>query len=205
MARGLIPAHAGKTRQALYRFDPTAAHPRSRGENAPDQPTIQSTRGSSPLTRGKRRRHPAGPTRRRLIPAHAGKTVGDNLLVCAPWAHPRSRGENATATAQSLLRDGSSPLTRGKLMLVEQSRLLGGLIPAHAGKTRSSSMTCWPAAAHPRSRGENGVPAPRINPALGSSPLTRGKQGTNCDKKSRVRLIPAHAGKTARLDAVPHG
>ena len=91
---GLIPAHAGKTRQALYRFDPTAAHPRSRGENAPDQPTIQSTRGSSPLTRGKRNDNHRIVVHRRLIPAHAGKTGALSIARMARAAHPRSRGEN---------------------------------------------------------------------------------------------------------------
>ena len=91
---GLIPAHAGKTRQALYRFDPTAAHPRSRGENAPDQPTIQSTRGSSPLTRGKPGMTVGGQLYERLIPAHAGKTSNGARTLTPPTAHPRSRGEN---------------------------------------------------------------------------------------------------------------
>ena len=55
---------------------------------------MKAYRGSSPLTRGKpAARGPAEP-RSRLIPAHAGKTVGDNLLVGATRAHPRSRGEN---------------------------------------------------------------------------------------------------------------
>ena len=34
---------------------------------------------------------------------------------------------------------GSSPLTRGKLSLVIEARLFGGLIPAHAGKTAAKS------------------------------------------------------------------
>ena len=137
MARGLIPAHAGKTRQALYRFDPTAAHPRSRGENAPDQPTIQSTRGSSPLTRGKRRRHPAGPTRRRLIPAHAGKTHARRTVAPSRRAHPRSRGENAVLVDDLLACRGSSPLTRGKRGTSPTYQPRPRLIPAHAGKTRN--------------------------------------------------------------------
>ena len=70
-----------------------------------------------------------------LIPAHAGKTG----VVCGSpgggGAHPRSRGENK---AQQELHDaefGSSPLTRGKLMLLQQVSRRWGLIPAHAGKT----------------------------------------------------------------------
>ena len=49
----LIPAHAGKTmRDALASVMP-AAHPRSRGENAPSVSGCKAHHGSSPLTRGK--------------------------------------------------------------------------------------------------------------------------------------------------------
>ena len=70
----LIPAHAGKTRDGVLKSMSIGAHPRSRGENSRRRPAATSTRGSSPLTRGKRvPYHPAGPDRG-LIPAHAGKT-----------------------------------------------------------------------------------------------------------------------------------
>ena len=50
---GLIPAHAGKTRDLLPVFEDAGAHPRSRGENAAGIASIALTQGSSPLTRGK--------------------------------------------------------------------------------------------------------------------------------------------------------
>ena len=58
--------------------------------------------------------------------------------------------------------------------------------------------------AHPRSRGENrdGV-IDRLSIG-GSSPLTRGKLGDLEDVHTRVRLIPAHAGKT-RARPAPGG
>ena len=70
------------------------AHPRSRGENAGGRVSRVGARGSSPLTRGKRRwpglsRRGAG-----LIPAHAGKTLIDLGHLEVTGAHPRSRGEN---------------------------------------------------------------------------------------------------------------
>ena len=39
----------------------------------------------------------------------------------------------------------------------------------------------------------------------GSSPLTRGKQALRRRSSSRLRLIPAHAGKTLWPDGVPRG
>ena len=111
----LIPAHAGKTTDALQSVSRTRAHPRSRGENTNDASTVAHNAGSSPLTRGKLTVNMAVHSFIGLIPAHAGKT----LLVCcalfAHRAHPRSRGENVTLTITPANIQGSSPLTRGKL------------------------------------------------------------------------------------------
>ena len=93
---------------------------------------------------------------------------------------------------------GSSPLTRGKPGHVLKVKVRARLIPAHAGKTWWRTRRRGPWRAHPRSRGENGVPAPRIHAALGSSPLTRGKPRSRQYRPPRQRLIPAHAGKTRR-------
>ena len=71
----LIPAHAGKTTNSRRPRSPSTAHPRSRGENLVLGAAVLDAGGSSPLTRGKL--HEAvnlGPVRR-LIPAHAGKTL----------------------------------------------------------------------------------------------------------------------------------
>ena len=53
-ARGLIPAHAGKTFISFPHHLGTGAHPRSRGENSVLNVCAICFRGSSPLTRGKR-------------------------------------------------------------------------------------------------------------------------------------------------------
>ena len=52
--------------------------------------------------------------------------------------------------------------------------------------------------AHPRSRGENTYAGEDRNQALGSSPLTRGKQGQWVRHVATRGLIPAHAGKTTQ-------
>ena len=51
--QGLIPAHAGKTWSTGGMSSPTAAHPRSRGENVQVTGAALDPKGSSPLTRGK--------------------------------------------------------------------------------------------------------------------------------------------------------
>ena len=131
----LIPAHAGKTLAGrFYRWN-QGAHPRSRGENSDVAARGQDVRGSSPLTRGKRRPGGHEAVRARLIPAHAGKTSRiPTFGRCTP-AHPRSRGENFVAAMYALGLRGSSPLTRGKLLRFVIEGPAYRLIPAHAGKT----------------------------------------------------------------------
>ena len=95
---GLIPAHAGKTpAQRGYRWC-SWAHPRSRGENAPNGIKNFADGGSSPLTRGKHRGAPSSSQSPGLIPAHAGKTEMAPLRQTRCTAHPRSRGENKVPT-----------------------------------------------------------------------------------------------------------
>ena len=72
----------------------------------------------------------------------------------------------------------------------------GGIIPAHAGKTRAACPCRGSARDHPRSRGENPTPPAHLLLAHGSSPLTRGKQPTRPCVRTWGGLIPAHAGKT---------
>ena len=161
---------------ALERRVFARAHPRSRGENRTRRQPHGQHRGSSPLTRGKRPRSVRSTRRRRLIPAHAGKTRPPRTPSRAVEAHPRSRGENVYVDVVPSMRGGSSPLTRGKPMSWGESRIDAGLIPAHAGKT-------------PRARTRRACPG-------GSSPLTRGKHQAPRPHRSLPGLIPAHAGKT---------
>ena len=153
---------------------------------------------------------------RGLIPAHAGKTPRQACAAASAWAHPRSRGENRRRDLHNYMLTVSSPLTRGKRGSRPRHDGRSRLIPAHAGKTdRGEALGSW-VGAHPRSRGENEVPAPgrlrtRAHPRsrgeniprdpmvihlLGSSPLTRGKPGPRNPTADHRRLIPAHAGKT---------
>ena len=173
---GLIPAHAGKTVRGAKRGVLPWAHPRSRGENPGRDIVPVIFAGSSPLTRGKPHAAMGIVDRLRLIPAHAGKTWSRLGGSNGRWAHPRSRGENSRCVTALTDAMGSSPLTRGKLIEDGFEVVADGLIPAHAGKTRSarspSSLT------------------------VGSSPLTRGKRARSIRVRRILGLIPAHAGKT---------
>ena len=152
----LIPAHAGKTNRLSGRFAVRRAHPRSRGENSGREFASGYAEGSSPLTRGKQQNADRLTCPPGLIPAHAGKTPSSASSASLWRAHPRSRGENLIGNIGVALGTGSSPLTRGKLERFARVTARGGLIPAHAGKTRGRlrcGVCVW-----------------------GSSPLTRGKR-----------------------------
>ena len=177
--RGLIPAHAGKTHGLAGSGGLIGAHPRSRGENFGERDVPFAACGSSPLTRGKHVQEIALAPVLGLIPAHAGKTSSVQAAAPPMRAHPRSRGENQGDRIFDRSDNGSSPLTRGKPFLDLLADGDGGLIPAHAGKTRSSYSPTLSFRAHPRSRGEN-----RRRSAWLGTP---------------ERLIPAHAGKTSRV------
>ena len=192
----LIPAHAGKTAATPKPAPVCRAHPRSRGENAPNEGYEAKVSGSSPLTRGK---HQGRRERRRrvgLIPAHAGKTAGISPNKLVRWAHPRSRGENSAPSTAFARKPGSSPLTRGKLRQAWEQHNYAGLIPAHAGKTVGEGGESLGEGAHPRSRGENAPSSVPSSWYSGSSPLTRGKRVRGRRTRMDTGLIPAHAGKT---------
>ena len=91
---------------------------------------------------------------------------------------------------------GSSPLTRGKLVLPTLTLVDVGLIPAHAGKTPFADVMSITNRAHPRSRGENYQVRRCPTWKDGSSPLTRGKRDLVQEGRAVLGLIPAHAGKT---------
>ena len=172
---GLIPAHAGKTLTDKHPVRTVTAHPRSRGENVMCFFAPSAVQGSSPLTRGKLSLLGVVLRSVGLIPAHAGKTSMVSARPPPSGAHPRSRGENHEGTEIVGFIVGSSPLTRGKLLCRLLALRRHGLIPAHAGKTGTSSSSTKSPRAHPRSRGENSATNSLATFIAGSSPLTRGK------------------------------
>ena len=172
------------------------AHPRSRGENQAVTRVLLQVLGASPLTRGKPACLATGLGSGGRIPAHAGKTYPPGSAGTQRRAHPRSRGENKKPEHAVKYSAGASPLTRGKLRPEDQRSGGEGRIPAHAGKTSTGQDLALASRAHPRSRGENLAEQGWDVPALGASPLTRGKLSTFILAVWDNGRIPAHAGKT---------
>ena len=192
----LIPARAGKTNGPTSMGRTRAAHPRAGGENPSSCWHGWAGRGSSPRGRGK----PGDVNQRSasigLIPARAGKTDTTIPVPSASTAHPRAGGENPRSTSPCRRGGGSSPRGRGKRVAVFYGLLLGGLIPARAGKTEQKARGCPSWTAHPRAGGEN-TRAPLVEVlAVGSSPRGRGKPPLGYADARCFGLIPARAGKT---------
>ena len=150
----IIPALAGNTWSAPTPQPPSPDHPRSRGEYAPRVRVSCVPPGSSPLSRGIPRRIRRQLRQFRIIPALAGNTRTALRAWGCTGDHPRSRGEYTGRTADTGLREGSSPLSRGILRPPESQRLGARIIPALAGNTWSKTLS-------PPSY-------------IGSSPLSRG-------------------------------
>ena len=193
----LIPAWAEKTAAAPGPESQPRAHPRAGGENVAAASTWGGNAGSSPRGRGKRnqprRAHPAG----RLIPARAGKTSHGPDHRLASTAHPRAGGENDHENILTIPQKGSSPRGRGKRGGKVGLPIGARLIPARAGKTRSSGTGFPCGTAHPRAGGENSSITGLDDDRRGSSPRGRGKPRYLGYPRQRERLIPARAGKTA--------
>ena len=134
-----------------------------------------------------------------IIPAHAGKTGRPWYQYSCTRDHPRSRGENSHRIGGTEYPEGSSPLTRGKLVGARRGDGRRGIIPAHAGKTKGSRPAHSQPWDHPRSRGENHLPGLTHADDGGSSPLTRGKHANVGVRLVEGGIIPAHAGKTAGM------
>ena len=140
-----------------------------------------------------------------LIPAWAGKTTRRERAERNRWAHPRVGGENPGVSRDFMMQGGSSPRGRGKQHIDSYPSSMEGLIPAWAGKTSWSRPPTLTARAHPRVGGENN-PSPTDSTAHpGSSPRGRGKHPHDRRLRREPGLIPAWAGKTARLTFSPSG
>ena len=197
--RRLIPACAGKTQMLGDGLCEFKAHPRVCGENDVLKSRVYSQCGSSPRVRGKQHPSVYFPSLFRLIPACAGKTRTLFLSSMDPRAHPRVCGENSALEDAHAGGQGSSPRVRGKLLAGHTAMALQRLIPACAGKTSEGRSSLLSSSAHPRVCGENKVGEKRARSEPGSSPRVRGKRSLSHADTGIPGLIPACAGKTARL------
>ena len=174
--RGIIPAYAGSTVIVAFAAVFHSDHPRIRGEHIGRQIVLLAVVGSSPHTRGARRRRA---TRR-----------------APPGDHPRIRGEHRLRLPDLDPRRGSSPHTRGAPPSRRQPPHGGRIIPAYAGSTPGRPSPAPIPRDHPRIRGEHADGDGDQLHAVGSSPHTRGALIADGVLTRMSRIIPAYAGST---------
>ena len=131
-----------------------------------------------------------------ITPAHAGKRQSQYPRQSKSWDHPRPCGEKYAPAWLNMLLLGSPPPMRGK----EPARVLHRdkvrITPAHAGKSVWSSCSRTASGDHPRPCGEKTY-HPHVHALLlGSPPPMRGKVILDRHYKRRIRITPAHAGKS---------
>ena len=151
--------------------------------------------GSSPLARGKCAAVAWLEDSAGFIPTRAGKMRCINSQRCRVKVHPHSRGEKNSAACLDKLYMGSSPLARGKSVVINGCGVLFRFIPTRAGKMGRSRSGCVTAAVHPHSRGENAAGLLGAGTRVGSSPLARGKSCGRSRHQIGVGFIPTRAGK----------
>ena len=116
--------------------------------------------------------------------------------------HPRSRGVYKPSEAEPQLVAGSSPLARGLPHSHTGGRIVGRIIPARAGFTRSLQPAVTRHTDHPRSRGVYGpLPSPPLA-GTGSSPLARGFTSTGCGPGRPPRDHPRSRGVYTAVQGV---
>ena len=171
-------------------------HPRIRGEHFDLVGGGADDGGSSPHTRGARRRHRQSRLGRRIIPAYAGSTFKSSPPTPPAKDHPRIRGEHAKTMPVTIRHFGSSPHTRGAPRKEDRSVKRSRIIPAYAGSTLRRARLRRLSWDHPRIRGEHSQAAAIEATSPGSSPHTRGAQPPHRRRRQGRGIIPAYAGST---------
>ena len=156
--------------------------------------------GSSPHTRGahdlvEQRLADGG-----IIPAYAGSTTTARSSCTGRPDHPRIRGEHDQTFFAGGALEGSSPHTRGALVVGVAEVTVVRIIPAYAGSTGVDGVGGHGVPDHPRIRGEHVGYTEHEPGSLGSSPHTRGARFQFDQALVDVGIIPAYAGSTLDPD-----
>ena len=134
----------------------------------------------------------------RITPAHAGKSNVNRFSTEKLKDHPRTRGEKLFFANCQRLSVGSPPHTRGKAEKQQARSNIGGITPAHAGKSILPDQKSRLHGDHPRTRGEKNHLRTAETDIGGSPPHTRGKAAGAAVGAAASGITPAHAGKSKR-------
>ena len=192
---GIIPAGAGKSLNEGQAGGRLGDHPRGCGEKVKGKRTRSSQLGSSPRVRGKGEGLDGLGDGRWIIPAGAGKSLGDHSHPSIIQDHPRGCGEKGASSPRERACAGSSPRVRGKDKEARRGGALRRIIPAGAGKSLRATTYKARRWDHPRGCGEKRLALATSSMMEGSSPRVRGKASRRDRRSPASGIIPAGAGK----------
>ena len=138
---GITPACAGKRDKAGLPFAPVRDHPRVCGEKTSASSLFNTAAGSPPRVRGKELRVETCFSHDGITPAYAGKRRLSVKTASRNRDHPRVCGEKPNRIVWEHWREGSPPRMRGKGPYQSERLRAGGITPAYAGKSCSSSVS----------------------------------------------------------------
>ena len=143
-AGGITPAWAGKRCAGQPRRGGGGDYPRVGGEEAVAlSPAARST-GLPPRGRGRGHARRTRGNHRGITPAWAGKSRIYIRRRTVRRDYPRVGGEEALRVTTEILRAGLPPRGRGRVFTRRAHRHNGGITPAWAGKSYSSSQKIDP-------------------------------------------------------------
>ena len=195
---GIIPAHAGLTRQRLWCVAAGRDHPRACGAHTGSSCIGSTSPGSSPRMRGSPMKALHSVTSIGIIPAHAGLTASSTDNSLSSWDHPRACGAHNSSRYERSVTKGSSPRMRGSQFYYPKFQNIVGIIPAHAGLTDGPRFYADAVRDHPRACGAHVALNTIFATGMGSSPRMRGSLGDCLEDVLAAGIIPAHAGLTHR-------
>ena len=145
--------------------------------------------------RGKVQRQRMHARARRITPAYAGKRVRCSQQALPCTDHPRMCGEKIAGRPVLVVRSGSPPHVRGKVLCSREHLRALGITPACAGKSFNFRLDVDAFWDHPRMCGEKRWYSYNTGCCWGSPPHVRGKVTYDDDHVPGMRITPACAGK----------
>ena len=139
-----------------------------------------------------------------ITPAHAGKSRILQPVGRKHEDHPRPCGEKLSSYCFMVISRGSPPPMRGKVWHSRRGWVPSRITPAHAGKSARMRLTPRQTQDHPRPCGEKLLNNSGLRPNAGSPPPMRGKVSASIRRSSKIRITPAHAGKSRQWRVCVH-
>ena len=151
---GITPACAGNSTDAAGSSTAEGDHPRLRGEQRADMPSVFSSWGSPPLARGTAVLQTLALALGGITPACAGNRSSTGVSHPVVRDHPRLRGEQLGDVYKMPGGLGSPPLARGTVDIDDDIATAARITPACAGNRLFLPVSYYLSGDHPRLRGE---------------------------------------------------